>query len=308
MQARQWVLMAVAVLALFTASPVLADSFCGNRFDIGKGNRLRVFGLTADQRLVRFWECLPGHPRTIGAVYGLQTPDTALVGIDFRVQDGKLYGVGNGGGIYTIDTYTAQATLVSQLAAGVSLEGTFFGVDFNPAADRLRIVSNTGQNLRHNVNAGGTTLVDQRLNYPPATPVCQALAAGQFPAGLYCQQGPTAQGITGAAYTNNDLDTTSGTTLFDIDAMLNQVSIQSPPNNGALAATGQLTVDPDSPVGFDIYTDLRKGKALNNRGFASLVVNGQSGFYRINVLTGQAFLIGYFDEMVIDIAIPLQQG
>ena len=34
---------------------------------------------------------------------GLSGNDTALVGIDFRVQDGKLYGVGNGGGVYTID-------------------------------------------------------------------------------------------------------------------------------------------------------------------------------------------------------------
>jgi hypothetical protein len=30
-----------------------------------------------------------------------------------------------------------------------------FGVDFNPAADRLRIISDAGQNLAHNVNAGG---------------------------------------------------------------------------------------------------------------------------------------------------------
>lgn len=95
--------------------------------------------------------------------------------------------------------------------------------------------------------------------------------------------------------------------LFDIDTMLNQVSIQSPPNNGSLVATGQLTVDPDSAVGFDIYTDLRHGKALNNRSFASLVVGGQSGFYRVNFLTGQVVLIGYFYDTVIDIAIPLNQ-
>ena len=48
-------------------------------------------------------------------MYGLQAPDTMLVGIDFRVQDGNLYGVGNGGGIYTLDTETAEATWVSQL-------------------------------------------------------------------------------------------------------------------------------------------------------------------------------------------------
>ena len=36
----------------------------------------------------------------------------------------------------------------------VALAGTAFGVDFNPRADLLRIVSNTGQNLRVNLQAG----------------------------------------------------------------------------------------------------------------------------------------------------------
>ena len=40
---------------------------------------------------------------------------------------------------------TATATFVNALS--VPLMGTSFGVDFNPAADRLRIVSDLGQNL-----------------------------------------------------------------------------------------------------------------------------------------------------------------
>ena len=217
----------------------------------------------------------------------MQGSDTALVGIDFRVQNGQLYGVGNGGGIYTIDPRTAQASLVSQLT--VPLEGTSFGVDFNPAADRLRIISDTGQNLAHNVNPGGTTAVNTVLNYPAPVNINPAL------------------GVTGAAYTNNDLSDTTATTLFDIDTVLNQVAIQSPPAQGALVAVGSLTVDPDTPVGFDLYTDLQDGVAFNNRGFASLMVGGVSGFYRVNILTGQAFLIGTFKDSVIDIAIPLNQ-
>jgi hypothetical protein len=54
------------------------------------------------------------------------------------------------------------------------------------------------------------------------------------------------------------------------------VSIQSPPNNGSLAATGLLTVDADTPVGFDIYTRLRKGMAVANHAFATLVVKGRT--------------------------------
>ena len=294
MKTTVWMLMVAAVMAVLTATPAAADLFCGNRADLIRGPRLTILGLTEDQRLVSFRECNPGRLREIGSVSGLQAPDTKLVGIDFRVQDqdGLLYGVGDGGGIYTLDTHTAVAKasrLVPPLT--VPLDGKFFGVDFNPAANALRIISNTGQNLRLPF-AGelmGKTQTDAPLNYPGPTPVSPAT------------------GLSGAAYTDNDLDPNTGTTLFNIDTSLNQVVIQSPPNAGALVATGQLTVDPDTPVGFDIYTRLRDGVAITNSGFASLVVGGVTGFYRINLLTGQAILIDYFYDAVIDIAIPLNQ-
>jgi hypothetical protein len=292
MRIKHWVLSVAAILAVLTTTPAIATTSCGNRADLGPGPRLTILALTMDQRLVQFRECNPGRLKEIGSVYGLQSSDTALVGIDFRVQDGKLYGVGNGGGIYTIDTYTAVATLVSQLSVG--LDGTFFGVDFNPAADRLRIISsnnvaNNAQNLAHDVNPGGVTAVNTPLNYPAPVNINPAL------------------GVTGAAYTNNDLSSTTGTTLFDIDTVRNQVAIQSPPGQGELVAVGSLTVDPDTPVGLDIYTDLKDNAAFKNRGFASLVFGGVSGFYRINLLTGQAISIGTFSDPVMDIAIPIYQ-
>ena len=289
-----WILM--VVMALITTKADASDSHkddsdsrCGNRKSFVRSDQLTILALTADQRLVSFRECNPTGARDIGSVYGLQAPDTMLVGIDFRVQDGLLYGVGNGGGIYTIDTYTAVATLMQNLKVG--LDGYFFGVDFNPAANALRIISNTGQNLRLPF-AGplmGQTQTDAPLNYPGPPAINPAT------------------GLSGAAYTNNDLDPNTGTTLFDIDTSLNQVVIQSPPNAGSLVATGMLTVDADSPVGFDIYTTLQDGVAINNSGFASLVVGGVPGFYRVNFPTGQAFLIDYFRDPVIDIAIPLNQ-
>ena len=288
MTVKPWMLGIVALVGLLTATPAMAASFCGDRLDaggpLGGGSLLTIVGLTAEQQLVSFRECFPRRLNQIGPVSGLSGPDTGLVGIDFRVQDGGLYGVGDGGGIYLLDPKTAVASRVSQLT--IPLDGTVFGVDFNPAADRLRLISNTGQNLRHNVNAGGVTLMDGALNYTAGT---------------------AALGLTGAAYTNNDLAPTTGTTLFDLDTSLNQVAIQSPPNAGALVATGQLTVDPDTSVGFDLYTDLRNGAAQHNRGFASLVVTGVSGFYRVHVLTGRATLIDFFDEALLDIAIPLNQ-
>ena len=43
------------------------------------------------------------------------------------------------------------------------LSGTAFGVDFNPMADRLRVVSDAEQNLRANADTGATT-TDATLN------------------------------------------------------------------------------------------------------------------------------------------------
>lgn len=253
--------------------------------DRDRRDDLIVIGLTSDNRLVWFSEDSPKRARTIGTITGL-TGDTGLIGIDYRVQDGLLYGVGNAGGVYTLDTMTAAATLVSTLT--VPLNGTAFGVDFNPAADRLRIVSNTGQNLRHNVNAGGTTLVDGTLTYvPPAT----------------------ALGIVGAAYTNNDLDLSTATTLFDLDATLDQIAAQAPANNGTLSATGKLTVDTGEAAGLDIYSTLRRGITVRNQAFAVLTVNGALGFYSVNLLTGKAEFEDNFKstDQVVDIAIPLNQ-
>lgn len=255
---------------------------CGGRsHDFKDGTRLRVVGLTADQRLVHFRECNPGRSKSAGAITGL-IGDTALVGIDFRVQNGKLYGVGDAGGIYIVDPITAVATLDSQLT--IALSGTTFGVDFNPAADRLRVVSDTGQNLRHDLNTDGT-INDTGLAYVPA-----AVAT-----------------IAAAAYTNNDLDATTATTLFDVDTNLDQVAVQSPANSGTLAAPGKLGLDIDPGAGFDIYTSLRNGAAVANRGFAALSSAGVAGFYRVNLLTGKATLIGTFDASVVDVAIPLDQ-
>lgn len=259
---------------------------CGGSFN------LSVIGLTSDGRLICFTENDPGSAFTLGTVTGL-TGDTALIGIDFRVQNGSLYGVGNAGGIYVFDVNSVVGTKIGQLT--VALQGTFFGVDFNPAANALRIISDTGQNLRQPFSAIPlpATVVDGTLTYTPPTMTPVA-----------------ALGVTGAAYTNNDLSTTTATTLFDIDTNLDQVVIQSPANNGLLVATGMLTVNTGATVGFDIYSSLDgSGATVDNLGFASLTVGSGTGFYGISLLTGRATFRGSFSSgnQVTDIAVPLNQ-
>jgi len=131
-----------------------------------------IFGLTTQNQLITFDSATPGTVATVGGVTGFVAGD-ALVGIDFRpslgLNNGLLYAVGvnstNGSGrIYTLNTTTGAAALVSTLAADpadttvpfpfLTVMGSIFGIDFNPVVDRLRVTSDTTQNLRINVDNG----------------------------------------------------------------------------------------------------------------------------------------------------------
>jgi len=262
---------------------------CGNN----RLNRLEAVGLTEDGGLVCYAVGRASRTRNLADVSGLDT-DTALVGMDYRPANGVLYALGDAGGVYSLVPATGVATLVSRLTE--PLDGTSFGVDFNPVVDRLRIVSDTGQNLRVDVTTGATT-VDGALTYPAnptATPPTPAT---------------TALGVAGAGYTNNDADANTGTSLFDIDTTFDQVVAQAPANAGLLSATGKLTVDAGAAVGFDLYSGIRGGTTVINRPYATLRVGGDVGSYAVDVLTGRATLLGTFDagQEPVAIALPLEQ-
>lgn len=246
-----------------------------------------AYALTAEGQLLRF-SAAGGQVIESPAVdlYGFRR-DTKLVGIDFRVQDGYLYGVGDAGGVYRIRGNTGRVVLVNRLT--VPLEGTAFGVDFNPAADRLRIVSDTGQNLRHAVTPDFVTLVDGTLNNGAVPPV-------------------NVTGVGGAAYTNNDLSATTGTTLFvlSLGSAVDTIGIQAPPNNGSLSSTGTLSVDASTVGGFDIVSQVvpETGETTNT-GYAALNVGGSVNLYRANLLDGVLTSLGTFTSNVVDIAYKL---
>jgi len=128
-------------LVLFAASVSVQDA-----------NAELIIGLTTQNALIRFDSATPGTTFSAVSVSGLQSGET-LLGIDYRPATGALYGVGSSSRLYTLNTATGVATQVGLGAFG-ALSGTDFGVDFNPVVDRLRIVSNTGQNLRVNPDTG----------------------------------------------------------------------------------------------------------------------------------------------------------
>jgi hypothetical protein len=256
----------------------------------GSSDRLQAVGLAGDRTLVSFDTKKADRGRALGEVKGLDRADQDLVGIDHRVQDGKLYGVGRGGGVYAIDTRSLQATKFVQLT--VALDGTSFGVDFNPAANALRIVSDKGQNLRQPFAPGPNGAIPATATDMPLTLV--APPAGPVPG----------TGVTGVAYTNNDLDAATSTTLFDLGTETDQVLIQAPANAGILSATGKAGVDLQGDTGFDIYSTVRQDSTRANTAYA---VNA-GRLYQVDLLTGrftEAGRIGGGD--VTDLSFPLGQ-
>ena len=204
-------------------------------------------------------------------VTGLQTGES-LVGIDVRPANQVLYGVGSTGRLYTLNPLTGAASAVNPTPQA-TLNGTSFAVDFNPVADRLRVISNTAQNLRLNPNDGSLAATDTAIT----------------PAGVT---------ITGAGYSNNAPGGggTGVTTLYAIDA-----------TNGVLTTVGSVNGSPNSPnggvvgptvgslgvgtgldprLGFDI-TGVNNGSA-----FASILTGGTDKLYSINLSTGAATQIG----------------
>ncbi len=253
-----------------------------------KSADLKAVGLAdAGKTLVRFTTERPERASKVGKVAGL-AGDTYLVGIDYRVQNGKLYGVGNNGGLYTVSDRDATATKVGQLS--VPLSGTYFGVDFNPAANALRVVSDSGQNLRQpfGTTDGPTvpTVADGPLNYTAGTP---------------------AAGVSAVAYTNNDLNPDSATTLFDVDTAIDQIAIQAPANAGSLSATGKVGLDADPDAGFDIYSTVRNGKTADLTAVAVLGKAGTYRLYTVDLLTAVIDNEGTFKFPVTDLAIGLNQ-
>ncbi len=95
--------------AIATDKPQTQRAQCSGTRD-RKSSTLSVVGLPQDQRLVCFNEHRPNKATNIGTVSGLSGGDTSLIGIDYRVQNGMLYGVGNAGGIYLLNASNAKAT------------------------------------------------------------------------------------------------------------------------------------------------------------------------------------------------------
>jgi sugar lactone lactonase YvrE len=183
-----------------------------------------------------------------------------IVGIDVRPADGMLYALAVDGTLYTVDA-TGKATQKSKLEKTLA-DGVMGTVDFNPVADRLRVIGSDGTNLRVNVDDGKVT-TDGKLAFAE-----KDMHKGEMPK------------IVAGAYTNS-MKGAKETVLFDVDATIGALIKQTPPNDGVLNAVGKFGVTASS-YAFDIATMGDK-----NEGY---LMAGDT-LYTVSLETGKATLV-----------------
>ena len=243
-----------------------------------------LYGLTLNNELVTFAKAAPGDTSDPIAVTGLQ-PGEMLLGIDIRPATNELYALGDSSRLYRIDSATGMATAVGPVLDPM-LDGDEFGFDFNNAVDRIRIVSDTGQNLRAHPDTGEVVAVDGDLAYVETDE-----NAGAMPM------------VVAAAYTNPDNDPATGTALFNVDAAANRLVLQDPPNDGGLQTIGSLGLPVGSIIhSFDIGSDPPDALLLATPG-----TDGEPTLYRVNLDTGATTSIGEVgNASVVAIAIRVE--
>jgi len=244
----------------------------------------KAVAVTASNKLLKFNAGQPGRILTTLNITGLQAGET-LLGIDYRVAKDQLYALGSSGRLYTLNEDTAAATVVG-MPFSVKLDGTQFGFDFNPTVDRIRVVSNTGQNLRLHPDTGA--VVDSN----PAVEGVQTDGKLGYAAGdVIFGKSPM---TVGAAYSYNKADTKI-TTNFALDAATGALVTQGSregvlpavsPNTGQLFTIGSLGLTFNN-ASFDI-------QALSDVAFAALNSDGTSAsrWVMIDLKTGAARSLG----------------
>jgi hypothetical protein len=251
-----------------------------------------IYAIDDQNNLFTFDNTTPGNIITGNFVTGLK-PNEHLINIDFRPSNGVLYGIGSSFQVYTINT-TLGPTFGAATAVGAgfgSVPGNSYGMDFNPAVDKIRFYSDNDNNTRIDPVTGLNIGPDTNLAYKAGDP-----NAGKNPS------------VVGAAYTNNTNPAPATTTLFGIDSNTDTLvrvggvdggAPEGSPNGGLLTTIGSLAVNTNNFVGFDI--------TRNNIAFAALQPTNSSvsNLYAVDLNTGAATNQGQIigGVRVVDIAV-----
>jgi hypothetical protein len=249
-------------LALVCAA-ALAVPVVGQAGSSSSTGRPRTFYATDDQgRLLSFSADDPRELDSVRTLTGLPS-GVNLRGIDFRPATGDLYGVGSDSVVYRVNPLTAIAVAEGP-AFTPGLRGRFFGWDFNPQVDRIRLTSDANQNQRLHPDDANVVGMDTDLN-------------------------PNDPSVVGSAYTNSSFTATrpATTILYALDALDDAIYTQAPPNDGTLSQPKQLDINVRGESGFDIA-----GK--DNVGYVATASDRRPGaeLYRVDVATGDSVRLG----------------
>ena len=268
-------------------APLSATAFAA--LDLGTPGTGLIL-LTEANQLVTLTDTAPTQISPPLAITNVTAGQT-LVAIDVRPINQQLYGLGVDAitdtiQLYCISTVNGFATpvgpansMTATVGGTVQLDATRYGMDFNPAADRLRVVTSAGVNFRINPNTGACIDTDGNGGN------------GINPDGAI--NGLTTT-VGEVAYTNNVPDGIV-TTLYTIDPSTDSIYIQNPPNNGTqVTATGikvgGIPLNFTAACGFDIPVGVNVATSntpATGSGYAVLE-SGTRRLYRINLGTGDA--------------------
>ncbi len=253
--------------------------------------------LTSTGKVITFGRAPSATLTSSQPITGLAAGES-LLGIDTRPKNSLIYALSDQANLYTLDPSTGIVTRLGALKASTTaptnaasatnpacpaataapaytaLVGTEFGIDVNPAVDRLRVVSNTGQNLRINMDT------------QEVTADCNISAASGMPK-------PSAVGYTNSVVGMTDPATATALFYIDTDTdMLYNVDpgTATPANNantGVIKAVGPLGVNVTAVNGFDI---------AGTTPYAVFTVGTTTGFYRIDLTTGAATAVANFSQ------------
>lgn len=259
----------------------------------GEPRKETVWAVTDAAELIRFNAGQPARVLERRPLVGLPAGER-LLGIDYRVARGTLYTLSSGGHVYTIDTASGRLARLGQ-APAIALSGQRFGFDFNPVADRIRVVSDTGMNLRLHPDTGALAAADPALY--AADEGARGASLGSAPAAVPASVPASMPAITAAAYTYNKTNDKL-TTNYAIDTAAGTLVMQGSregatpavsPNTGRIATVGALGTGPVEDAQFDIAD-------IDNTALAALRTRGRTRLHLIDLQSGRALPLGTVGE------------
>ena len=238
----------------------------------GTASAATLLALGADGQLFK----IDSSSQKVIATMATNSP-SPLRGIDVRPANGMLYALSNDHQLHTLDLATGAASKVASLNKQLPGSGQAV-IDFNPVADKLRMLAADGTSFRVNVETG-EVVVDGSVAYAAEGPYA----------------GKSAKVVAGAY--SNAYAGTQATALYTVDLASSNLMLQNPPNDGIQQAVGKI-VDGLQNAALDIASD---GKGGNT----AYLLTGTT-LHTLDLATGKPTTLGDIAGLpgnIIDIAV-----